>query len=69
MTVTPMQAQKILTGSHKFSQLGFSMLITRLKGRLAKDADALQNCSNEINTFLQKYGATMPADLSIISKL
>jgi len=71
MIITPAQTQKILTGNHMFSQLGFSMLVTRLKGVYAKDAsqDVLQNCMNEMNAFLKKYDAIMLADYSVIANL
>lgn len=71
MNVTSAQVQKILSGSYTFSQLGFSMLSTRLKGLYAKDPsyETLKECTGEINTFLQKYENTMAADLTIISKL
>jgi hypothetical protein len=71
MNVTPVQAQKILTGSSTFSQLGFSMLITRLKGVYSKDSSqaTLQKCADEINAFLQKYAPIMASDFAIIAKL
>ena len=71
MTVTAMQTQKILSGNLKFSQLGLSMMITRLKSIYAKDSSqaVLQSCTDEINLFLKKYGAILSADYSIISKL
>jgi hypothetical protein len=71
MTVTTTQAQKILTGNSTFSQLGFSMLLTRLKGVYAKDPSpaSLQKCAQEINAFLQKYAPIMTSDFAIISKL
>jgi len=71
MKITPAQTQKILTGDHPFSQLGFSMLVTRLKGIYAKDPSqaTLQKCLDEMNAFLQKYGAIMAADYAIISEI
>jgi len=71
MNVTAMQTLKILTGNQKYSQLGLSMMITRLKSIYAKDSSqaVLQNCMDEINLFLQKYGAILSADYSVISKL
>ncbi|MDR1619377.1 MAG: hypothetical protein LBS18_01745 [Clostridiales bacterium] len=71
MTVTPTQAQKILTGNSTFSQLGFSMLLTRLKRVYSKDPShaSLQKCTAEINTFLKKYAPIMAPDFAIISKL
>ena len=71
MTVTAMQTQKILSGNQKFSQLGLSMMITRLKSIYAKDSSqaVLLSCTDEINLFLQKYGAILAEDYSVISKL
>ncbi|MDR1615452.1 MAG: hypothetical protein LBR98_00300 [Syntrophomonadaceae bacterium] len=71
MNVTPAQVQKVLAGNYSFSQLGFSMLITRLKGVYLKNSSpaTLQSCVNEINAFFQKYGAIMVSDFAIISKL
>ena len=71
MNITPAQAQKLLNGNHTFSQLGFSMLITRLKGAYAEDPSeaTLQKCVTEINAFLNKYLAIIAADLAVISKL
>ena len=71
MNITPDQTKKLLTGNLTFSQLGFSMLVTRLKGVYAKDSSpaVLQNCVNEINAFLQKYASIAGSDMSVISKL
>ena len=71
MSITPEQAQKLLRGSYTFNQLGFSMLITRLKGIYARDSSeaALQMCVDEINVFLQKYSAIITKDVAVISQL
>ncbi|MDR1193648.1 MAG: hypothetical protein LBK98_05695 [Peptococcaceae bacterium] len=71
MNVTPTQTQKILTGGYTFSQLGFSLMITRLKGVYAKDSSpaTLQKCASEINVFLEKFSMIMAADFAMISKL
>ena len=71
MNLTSAQAQKLLSGSHTFTQLGFSMLITRLKGIYAKDSSptSLQKCTGEINEFIKKYSVIMSADFTVISKL
>ena len=71
MNITPTQAKKILAGSYTFSQLGFSMLLARLKSTYAKDPSEvmLQKCVSEINAFFQKYSAIMEKDFAIISKL
>ena len=71
MNVTAEQTQRILTGNHKFSQLGLSMMITRLKSIYAKDSsqEVLQKCADEINVFLRKYSSILATDSMIISKL
>ena len=74
VNITPDQAQKLLTDSsnnYEFSLLSFSMLITRLKVVYAKDSSQaiLQDCTNEVNEFLQKYGSIMEKDSAVISKL
>ena len=71
MKITQSQAEKILNGDQTFSQLGFSMLITRLRKSYAKDSSSLnvRNCTENINMFLEKYQATMIADYALISKL
>jgi len=71
MKVTSQQTEKLLRGNHAFSQLGFSMLLTRLKSRYAKDPspDTVQGCTAEINTFLVKFHAIMGPDFAIIASL
>lgn len=71
MKVTPQQTEKLLQGNHTFSQLGFSMMLTRLKGMYAKDPSAavLKTAMNEINTFIDKFKVIMANDFAIISKL
>lgn len=65
------QIEKVLVGDLKFSQLGFSMMITRLKGVYGKSPTpaVLQECSQEISKFVNKYGAIMAQDIALISKL
>ena len=71
MSITADQAKKILVGNYTFSQLGFSMFVTRLKGVYAKDSsqEVLLRCTAEINTFLGKYKIIMGADFAVISQL
>jgi len=63
--------KKILTGNQKFRQLGFSMMVTRMRGAYSKSpsASVLQSCTAEINAFFDKYGATMKDDFAIVEKL
>ena len=71
MNVTSAQVKKILTGSQTYTQLGFSMMITRLKGIYSKSPspETLQKCTDEINTFLVKFASIMATDFAIVSKL
>jgi len=71
MNVTIQQTEKLLRENHKFTQLGLSMMITRLKSLWAKDQsqEVLQKSMNEINTFLDKFKSGMASDFEIISKL
>lgn len=71
MNITPEQALKLLCGNYTFTQLGFSMLVTRLKGIYAKDSSqaTLQKCVDEINLFLRKYSAIISKDIAVISQL
>ena len=71
MLITAEQAKKILLGNFVFSQLGFSLMITRLKRTYASNQDSavLTNCVNEINAFLKKYESIMADDYAIISRL
>ena len=69
MNVTLDQAEKILKGDQAFSQLGFSMMIARLKKTYAKDPSTLESCAGEINAFLDKFKNAMANDYAIIAKL
>ena len=71
MSITSEQAKKVLLGNYVFSQLGFSLMITRLKGVYAKDQTptTLDQCVDEINAFLDKYQMIMANDFAVISKL
>ena len=71
MQITQQQAQRILTGEYAFTQLGFSMMVTRLKGIYSKKPNqaTLQDCAKEINAFLQKFQAIMEKDHTTIAKI
>jgi hypothetical protein len=60
-----------MKGKHSFSQLAFSMLLTRLKGLYAQDpsSELLETTKDEINVFLDKFKGVMKNDLLIISEL
>jgi len=71
MNITPKQVEKLLLEDHSFSQLGFSMMLTRLKGIYANDPsqEVLEGAAKEINAFLEKFKGIMKNDLTIISEL
>jgi hypothetical protein len=71
MKVTPEQTEKLLNANLAFSQLGFSMMLTRLKTRYAKSPSpsTLEDCTVEINKFLDKFQTIMGADYAVITKL
>ena len=71
MNVTPEQVQLILTGNQSFTQLGFSMMVTRLKSTYSRDKsqDNLKKCTDEINLFLQKFASIMTVDFATMSQL
>ena len=71
MKITSQQAEKILKGDHVFTQLGFAMMVTRLKSRYTTDPSpsTVQACTLEINSFLDKYQSIMDKDYTIITKM
>lgn len=71
MNITQEQLQKILVGNYAFTQLGFSMLITRLKNVYKENPspNTLSNCVREVNAFLGKYSGIMGPDCAFIAKL
>ena len=70
MLVSMNEAEKLLKGNQIFEQLGFSMLLARLKKTYLNDSShsTLQNCADEINAFLDKFMAIMSTDCNIISQ-
>ena len=71
MQVNTRQAEMAMNGNHSFRQLGFSMLLWRLKRMYGQEPtlDTLKRCTEEINVFLEKYKNIMSADYAIISDL
>ncbi|MDR0473869.1 MAG: response regulator [Treponema sp.] len=71
VTVTIEQTEKVLTGETKFSQLAFSMLITRMKTLYVKypTKETLQTFAEEITEFIEKSKVLMAADYETIGKL
>ena len=70
MKVTPHQTEKLLNGNYAFKQLGFSMMITRLKMLYSKNPtkDMLDKAMNDINEFLVKFAGIMESDYKLIPK-
>ncbi len=66
MTMTEAQVKSVLNygGSAQISQLGLSLLLTRLKGvyKANPAPPVLARCTSELNTFLSKYGEIMRKD-------
>jgi hypothetical protein len=72
MNLTLQQTEKLLKDTQqKFNLFAFSMMLTHLKERYAKNPSqpVLENSHAEINKFLDKYKTVMPADLAAIEKL
>ncbi|MFP3153657.1 hypothetical protein LQZ18_04365 [Lachnospiraceae bacterium ZAX-1] len=69
MNITLAQTEKLLKGNYTFTQLGFSMMITRLKIVYAGDLSSLPLCTKEINSYLAKFSSAMIQDYEVISKL
>ena len=71
MNITSAQMQKTLSGNYNFTQLGFSMMITRFKRAYAKDPSpaTLNKCTEEANAYIEKYASIMAQDYSVISGL
>ncbi|MCL2066950.1 MAG: hypothetical protein FWG99_05755 [Treponema sp.] len=71
MKVTLEQTEKLLKGDQKFEQFAFSMLLTFLRERYAKDPSqvTVESSAGEINAFLGKNQAVMAEDYAIIESL
>jgi len=71
MELSLYETSKLLKGSQTYKQLGFSMLLTRLRNQYAQEETEanLKKCADEINTFLNKFVKIMVSDLDNIVKL
>jgi len=69
--ITVQQTEKLLKGNQTFSYLSFSMMLMRMKMLYTKDPSptTLQNCSKEIEAFLEKFKANMSTDILTLQKL
>ena len=72
MVVSDVQVKNVLEGSaeRKFTQFGFSLLITRLTWTYKNNStdSVLQECTKEINSFLSKYAPIMKNDYGVFIK-
>ena len=72
MVVTDEQVKNVLEGNaeRKFTQFGFSLLITRLMWTYKNNSTTavLQECAKEINAFLTKYKPIMKNDYELFVK-
>ncbi|MCL2099583.1 MAG: hypothetical protein FWH24_04000 [Oscillospiraceae bacterium] len=71
MSITIQQTEKLLKSNRSFSQLGFSLMLTRLRGLYSKDSSQsmLKSCMDEINFFLEKFEGIMGDEYAIITKI
>ncbi|MCL1997321.1 MAG: hypothetical protein FWG65_00965 [Turicibacter sp.] len=67
MAITTEQTEKLLKSSDSFTQLGFSMLVSRLRQMYKiHGASVIKIAEEEINAFLKKYAIIMDADFALI---
>lgn len=73
MRLSETQVKKIITSSSslKFSQLGFSLLITRMASTYISSPsnEVLKECTDELNAFLTKFEVIMKKDIDMITNL
>ena len=69
MNISTQEAEKLLKGRQTFSQVGFSMLLERMKKLYSQEPTEamLQRVTDEINAFLSKFKAIMTTDYEHIS--
>ena len=69
MKISIPETEQLLKADSKFVQIGFSMLLERLKKLYNQDAsqETLKKCANEINAFFGKFEMIMAADYENIS--
>ncbi|MCL2855052.1 MAG: hypothetical protein FWE21_05470 [Defluviitaleaceae bacterium] len=71
MRISPQQTEKLLKGKQAFTQFGFSMMLTRLRGGYEKNPSpsTITASTTEINTFLAKFERIMAEDFATIQSL
>ena len=70
MKLTLNETEMLLNGEQAFKQLGFSMLLARLRKLYMQDSSQpnLQKCADEINAFFDKFKVIMSTDYEAISQ-
>ena len=71
MKLMPEQTEKLLTGSQMFTNIAFSMMVTRMKSLYEKNPSQtmLQTCTDEINAFINKFSLIMIEDCKTIERI
>ena len=71
MKVTVDQTEKILRSGQPFKQFAFSMMITRLRTKYAKNPtrESLKECTDEINSFIEKFGGIIKDEFLTIQSI
>ena len=71
MMITTQQAEKLLKNDYSFESLSFSMMLMRMKILYAEDDSHanLEQYTQEIDTFLEKFKPSMGTDLLTLQKL
>ncbi|MCL2254154.1 MAG: hypothetical protein FWC09_06885 [Lachnospiraceae bacterium] len=71
MKVSLEQTEKLLCGNHSFTQIGLSMMMTRMRGAYAKDPspEVLTKSMEELNLFFDKFKSLVEKDYSVIAQL
>ena len=71
MKITMEQTEKILKSNQPFKQFAFAMMITRLRTKYAKDSskESVKFCTDEINSFIDKFGSIISDDFKIAQNI
>ena len=71
MKLTIEQTEKILKSNQPFKQFAFAMMITRLRGKYAKDSskESVKSCMDEINSFIDKFSSIISDDYKIAQNI
>ncbi|MCL2549050.1 MAG: hypothetical protein FWE76_07805, partial [Symbiobacteriaceae bacterium] len=73
LRITESQVRTLLTDNapRQFTQLGFSLLVTRMKELYKADPSSasLQRCTQDLNAFISKFEVIMQQDIAILNRL